>query len=78
MKSKIAAGLFALLLGGLGIHKFYLGQTGMGLLYLLLNLFLFWTFIVPIVIGIVCLVEGILLLVMTDDEFNKKYNPVDH
>src|SRR5665647_305696 len=40
-KSKLAAALFALFLGGFGIHKFYLGCTGMGILYLLFC----WTFI---------------------------------
>jgi hypothetical protein len=40
-KSKGLAGLLALFLGGFGIHKFYLGRTGMGILYLLLC----WTFV---------------------------------
>jgi TM2 domain-containing membrane protein YozV/ribosomal protein L40E len=64
-KSRLAAALFALLLGGLGIHKFYLGQVGRGVLYLCF----FWTGI-PFLIGIV---EGILLLVMSDEEFARKY-----
>jgi TM2 domain-containing membrane protein YozV len=34
MKSKTTAGLLAIFLGGLGFHKFYLGQTGRGILYL--------------------------------------------
>ena len=33
-KSKATAGVLALLLGGLGIHRFYLGKWGTGLLYL--------------------------------------------
>lgn len=64
-KSKLAAALFAFFLGGLGIHKFYLGRIGWGIVYLLFC----WTFI-P---AIVALIEGILLLVMSDDEFNRKY-----
>ena len=36
-KSKIAAGLFAILLPGLGIHNFYLGHTGKGLAQLLVS-----------------------------------------
>ena len=39
-KSKVAAGLLAILLGGLGVHKFYMGSWGWGSLYLA-NLFLF-------------------------------------
>lgn len=64
-KSKLVAALFALFLGGLGIHKFYLGSVGWGIAYLLLC----WTFI-PSLVGFI---EGILLLVMSQDEFNRKY-----
>ena len=32
MKSKVTAGVLAIVLGGLGIHKFYLGKIGMGIL----------------------------------------------
>jgi TM2 domain-containing membrane protein YozV len=64
-KSKLAAALFALFLGGLGIHKFYLGRVGWGIVYLLLC----WTFI-PALVG---LIEGILLLVMSESDFNRKY-----
>lgn len=64
-KSRLAAALFAFFLGGLGVHKFYLGRIGWGIVYLLFC----WTFI-P---AIVALIEGILLLVMSDDEFNRKY-----
>ena len=35
MKNKVVAGVLAILLGGLGIHKFYLGKLGQGGLYLL-------------------------------------------
>ncbi len=64
-KSKTTAGLLALFLGGIGAHKFYLGQPGMGLLYL----FFCWTFI-P---GAVAFVEAIMLFAMDDTKFNNKY-----
>ncbi len=64
-KNRIAAGLFGILLGGLGIHKFYLGKIGWGILYLALC----WTFI-PALAG---LIEGILYLTMSDQEFAAKY-----
>jgi len=64
-KSKIAAALLAFFLGGLGVHKFYLGQVGWGIVYLLFC----WTFI-P---AIVAFVEFILLLTMSDERFNEKY-----
>ena len=62
---KLAAGLLGILLGSLGAHKFYLGETGIGVLYLCF----FWTGI-P---GIVGLIEGILYLVSSDKEYEEKY-----
>ena len=64
-KSKIAAALFALFLGGIGAHKFYLGQVGWGFIYLLFC----WT-LVP---AIISFIEFILYLMMTNDTFNRKY-----
>lgn len=64
MKNRITAALLAILLGGLGIHKFYLGKSGQGVLYLLFC----WTGI-PAVVG---LVEGILYLTQSDEEFRQK------
>ncbi len=64
-KSRVSAALFALLLGSFGAHKFYMGQTGLGIFYLLF----FWTAI-P---GIIGLIEGILYLAMSDQEFVRKY-----
>lgn len=37
-KSKMAAGLLGIFLGGLGIHRFYLGYTGIGVLQILVTL----------------------------------------
>ena len=37
MRSKTAAGLFALFLGWAGVHRFYLGQVGLGILYVFLT-----------------------------------------
>jgi TM2 domain-containing membrane protein YozV/ribosomal protein L40E len=64
-KNRVAAALFAIILGTLGIHKFYLNMTGLGIVYLLFC----WTG-VPTIVGIV---EGILFLVMTDEQFADKY-----
>ncbi|MBM7661488.1 TM2 domain-containing membrane protein YozV [Bacillus mesophilus] len=65
MKSRVVAGVLGILLGNFGIHKFYLGKIGMGILYLAF----FWTGI-P---GIIGLIEGILYLVKTEEEFQAKY-----
>ena len=63
-KSKIVAGILALFLGILGIHRFYLGQWW-GIFYLLF----FWT-LIP---GIIALVEGIVCLCRTDEAWAQKY-----
>jgi TM2 domain-containing membrane protein YozV len=44
-KNPTTAMLLALFLGGIGAHKFYLGQPGLGVLYLIFS----WTFIPAIV-----------------------------
>ncbi len=65
-KSRVVAIVLALLLGGLGAHKFYLGRVGWGILYLVFC----WTF-VP---AIAAFVEAIIYLTMSDQAFAKKYN----
>lgn len=65
MKSKTTAAVLALLLGGLGIHKFYLGNS-IGILYLLFC----WT-LIPALVGFI---EALLLFSMSEKEFNLKYN----
>ena len=67
-KNKITAALLAFFLGGLGAHKFYLGQTGLGILYLIFC----WTFI-P---SIIAFIEFIILISMNDVAFNQKYGNV--
>jgi len=64
-KSKVTAGVLAIILGGVGAHKFYLGHTGLGILFLCF----FWTAI-PALIG---LIEGILYLTKSDEEFYEEY-----
>jgi TM2 domain-containing membrane protein YozV len=67
-KSKLAAGLFGIFLGAIGVHKFYLGQIGWGVVYALFC----WTF-VPAIAG---MIEGILYLAMSDAEFAARYGQV--
>lgn len=64
-KNKTTAGLLGILLGGFGIHKFYLGKTGLGFVYLIF----FWTFI-PAIVGFI---EGVIYLTMKEEDFEKKY-----
>ena len=65
-KSRVTAGVLGILLGGLGIHKFYMGKIGAGVVYILLC----WTY-VPAIVG---LVEGIIYLAGDDNAFNAKVN----
>ncbi|BBG30716.1 MULTISPECIES: TM2 domain-containing protein [Zymobacter] len=65
-KSKVVAGILAIFLGAFGIHRFYLGNIGLGILYLLF----FWTGI-P---GIVAFIEGLVFLCGDEQKFNAKYN----
>lgn len=64
-KDRVTAGILALLLGGIGAHKFYLGETGMGVLYLCFS----WT-LIPALVGFI---EGILYLTKSDAEFERTY-----
>lgn len=65
-KSKVVAGILAIFLGAFGIHRFYLGNIGLGILYLLF----FWTGI-P---GIAAFIEGLVFLCGDEQKFNAKYN----
>ena len=58
-KSKMAAGILAILLGQIGIHNFYLCYTKKGLIQLLVTMLLSWTFIAPIGIWVWAIVEAV-------------------
>lgn len=64
-KDRTTTAIFALILGGIGAHHFYLGNTGRGIIYLLFS----WTFI-PLLIGFI---EGIIYLTKSDEEFQRQY-----
>lgn len=65
-KSKVTAGLLAILLGAFGIHKFYLGKWIQGIIYIIF----FWTYI-PAILGII---EGIRYLILNDQDFARKFD----
>lgn len=67
-KSKKTATILAFpILGSLGIHKFYLGQIGQGILY-----FIFSFLLIP---AIISLFEFISYLSMSTEKFDSKFNP---
>jgi TM2 domain-containing membrane protein YozV len=68
---KTAAGICAILLGSLGIHKFILGMTTAGLIMLLSTLLTCG--LAAAVFHVVGLVEGILYLTKSDEEFYRIY-----
>lgn len=78
---KIAAGICGILLGGFGVHKFILGYQNEGFILLGVTLAA-WviTFITcgigaPLVMipGIIGIVEGIIYLTKSDEEFSQTY-----
>lgn len=78
---KLAAGLTGILLGGFGVHKFILGYTNEGII--LLSVYLIGLIItivtcgigvfVPLIPSIIGLVEGIIYLTKSDEEFVQTY-----
>ena len=70
-KDKLAAGLLGIFLGSLGIHKFYLGYKKEGIIMLVVSLVTCG--IGASVMGIIGLVEGIIYLTKSDEEFQDIY-----
>ena len=64
MKDKKTASILALLVGGLGIHRFYLGQIGRGILCVAT---------IPVSIFVAPLI-GLKWLLSSDESFNNTYN----
>lgn len=66
-KDKTICGILAILLGGLGVQYFYLGKIGAGLLTILIDLCTcgLWS--------ILTLVQGIMMLTSTQEDFDRKY-----
>jgi TM2 domain-containing membrane protein YozV len=65
-RNKVIAGLLAIFLGWFGVHKFYLGSWGWGIVYILFG----WTCI-PFIVGII---EGIIYLLTDEYSFDVRYN----
>ena len=71
-KSKrVMAGIFGIFLGALGIHKFVLGYTSAGLIMLLVTLLTLG--FAGSIVGLIGMIEGILYLTKSDEEFYQTY-----
>lgn len=62
--------MLAFFAGTFGVHRFYLGQIGIGLMYLFAFIFLHWKWIIPIV----AMLDAFLFIIMSEREFHEKYN----
>ena len=68
---KIAAGICGILIGWLGIHKFILGMNTPGIIMILVTVLS--CFMLSPVMSIIGLIEGIIYLTKTDEEFYQTY-----
>ena len=68
---KILAGILAIVVGSLGVHKFILGYTTEGVIMLLVTVLTCG--IAGIVMSVVGIVEGIMYLTKSDEEFVRTY-----
>lgn len=69
--NKIAAGICGILLGSLGVHKFILGYTTAGVIMLLVTVLTCGAG--GIVMHLIGLIEGIIYLTKTDEDFVYTY-----
>ncbi len=72
---KVVSGVVAILLGALGIHKFILGYTTEGIIMLVASLVggFFLCGIPTMAMSIIGIVEGIMYLTKSDEEFSRTY-----
>jgi len=66
-EKKVVAGILGILLGGLGVHKFYLGYTKEGIIQLVVSV------VTCGLGGLIGLIEGIIYLTKSDEEFVATY-----
>lgn len=71
---KLLCGILAIVLGAYGVHKFILGYTKEGIIMLVVGIVgLFLCGIPTLVVWIIGIIEGIMYLTKTDEEFERTY-----
>ncbi|MGM9812850.1 MAG: NINE protein [Muribaculaceae bacterium] len=70
-RSRGVAALLAIFLGALGIHYFYLGKNTAGIVFLLIAIFSCG--VLAAVTSVLALVQGIIMLTLTQEQFEQKY-----
>ena len=72
---KILAGVLAILLGSLGVHKFILGYNKEGIIILVITIILslLTCGVAGWLMGVLGIIEGIIYLTKTDEEFYTTY-----
>ena len=71
MKNKVVAALLAFIGGPLGLHKFYLGDSGAGVFYIFLTIMTSNVFPVTLLLGFI---DGLRYLMMPPEEFERKFS----
>jgi TM2 domain-containing membrane protein YozV len=72
--NRLVAGLLALFLGTIGIHKFYMGYNKAGLTMLLVAIVGAVLLLIPtVVMAVIAFCEAITYLMMSDEEWQQKY-----
>ena len=72
--NRLTAGLLALFLGTIGIHKFYMGYNRAGLTMLLVSIVGAVLLLIPtVVMAVIAFCEAITYLMMSDDEWTQRY-----
>lgn len=72
--SRVVAGLWALFLGGLGAHKFYLGYAKEGCIMLIVWLAGLVLFGIPsFIVCVIALIEAVIYFIASNEDFEKKY-----
>jgi TM2 domain-containing membrane protein YozV len=76
---KLAAGLTGIFLGAFGVHKFILGYTKPAIIMLVVSLAggVVTCGVASFVMGVIGLIEGIIYLTKTNEEFETTYLDVE-